>query len=377
MHSCWWFLVNHFEFLTIKMEAAAREEDVPIATTVISRPKRQRMCLRLCHRYRYDDPDIENLYDRYVFHLQHTSIQCLLVLLITLTISIAVLNFIFVSHASVENVSNFSLCIIFVILLIFIHTRFMTVAQLPLTGYLIAFLCLCLAVVSMPVNFMEQADWIFTAADGVWRMCYIMIAVYAFLPLRIAVAVLIGLLLPVAHTCVSVFFATSYQWLLWRQVGQPVISLPVITTNFTVIYKHAILSLSWFFCHINTYMSVCVVCYLHLILGKHGESTPEIYTQHLFFAASHILGIIFRVFVADRFLPASDVAGRLSFTLVITNICYWHAIHREHNLPAGEMIRNLVMVELHMNSPEKRSGYCALAYDSFKGNRNTISSTDL
>jgi hypothetical protein len=202
--------------------AADRKEDTmdamaaPIAT--ISRPKRQRVCLRLCHRYRFDDPEIEELYDRYVFDLQRTSLKCLLVLLIALCLSIAILDFIFVAMPTVENISHLAMAVVFLILLVFNATRFMTHSSIPIASYLLTFLCLCLAAVALLVNYMDKDGFQFTAVDGVWRLVYIIAAVYAFVPLRICVGILVGLALPSAHIALCVLTPVSYPWLLWRQV---------------------------------------------------------------------------------------------------------------------------------------------------------------
>ena len=56
-----------------------------------------------------------------------------------------------------------------------------------------------------------------------WRLCYIIIVIYAFVPLRIFVGIIVGLMLPTAHILVSIFVAKGYEWLLWRQVGDKVI----------------------------------------------------------------------------------------------------------------------------------------------------------
>ncbi|ELU09975.1 hypothetical protein CAPTEDRAFT_22108, partial [Capitella teleta] len=188
------------------------------------------------HRYRFDDSDIEDLYERYVFQLQRTSLQCLLVLLIALCVSVAVLDFIFVAYATVENISHLAMSVVFTILLIFIHTRFMTYSQIPIAGYLVAFLCLCLAAVALPVNYMDQDVWKFTAVDGVWRLCYLILATYAFLPLRICVGILVGLALPSAHTALCILNPVSYQVLLWRQLTANAIIF--IAVNIVGIYIH-------------------------------------------------------------------------------------------------------------------------------------------
>ena len=131
-----------------------------------------------------------------------------------------VLNFVFESGVTVKNICYVVLVILFVIVLLLLHTQYAAQSRVYMLGILVLILCLCLCITSLPVNVSNSKHKHYTPADGVWQTIVTVFIIYTLIPLRIYIATLSGLLICVAHTLVAVFLAESYQWLLWRQVSQ-------------------------------------------------------------------------------------------------------------------------------------------------------------
>ena len=176
---------------------------------------------RLTRRYDFPTSDLEIIYQKYIFKLRLSSVVALLLLVIVLTATLAVLNFLFVSGVTVENISHVAQCVLFILLFVYIHTRYMQEAHLVVVNLIILFLCVCFAVVALPVEFGDRpGTGHHTPADGVWQVTLVVFLVYALLPFKIYVALAAGLLLPTTHVLVSIFITPHEQWLLWRQVSK-------------------------------------------------------------------------------------------------------------------------------------------------------------
>jgi hypothetical protein len=183
--------------------------------TQSSKPKWKRMF----NRYRFDSLEVETLFKRYVFNLHKPNLISALVLYIILSATLAILNFVFVSHVTVENIFYLSQCAICIILLVYMHTKFMKESHVAPLSYMVVFLSLCVSVVSLPVTFENRPSVEFTPASGVWQTALVMYLVYSLVPLKIYVPVTLGLILPIIHILVSTFMANLHPWLLWREVS--------------------------------------------------------------------------------------------------------------------------------------------------------------
>ena len=159
------------------------------------------------------------LYRRYVFRVERTRLQCHLVALLVLSLSMAILNFVFVSRVAAENVTNLLICVIAVVLIVVINTKYNRPAHVTAIAYVIGVVCLAFVVLSLPVNFDRRPDLILTPADGLWRLVLLLLLAYLFLPLPSHVIVPAGLLIAIAHVIVSIFVANHFPDLLWRQVS--------------------------------------------------------------------------------------------------------------------------------------------------------------
>ena len=196
---------------------------------------------RVLQRYRFDNAELEGLYQRYIVELQIASIIALLALFLLLTAVLGALNFVFVGHVTVRNIYHISQSGITALILVYIHSRFMKESHmLPITC-IIWVLCISFCIVALPVKFGDRPQVKFTPAEGVWQVTLLIFLIYALLPLKIYVAMMTGILLPIAHVIVAIFFAKPHHhWLLWRQVRHLFISI----TGICIQYQCCELSMS-------------------------------------------------------------------------------------------------------------------------------------
>lgn len=175
---------------------------------------------RLLNRHEYSSSETEAIYRLHSYPAEFSSLRSLAILMIALCVSISAINFVSVSRVSMDNMSNLVLCLLFSVFLISLHTRYMSSRHLPTAGFVIVLLCLAFAAFSFPVDYQGNRKPP-PPAEGVWRLAYVIFVIYAFVPLRIYVALVIGFLLPLAHSLTSIFVATGNgsTMLLWRQVS--------------------------------------------------------------------------------------------------------------------------------------------------------------
>ncbi|KAK7499422.1 hypothetical protein BaRGS_00009397, partial [Batillaria attramentaria] len=192
-------------------------ENTPMLTKRIKPPKLQ----RLVSRYQFPCTELEDLYRRYVFKLQQSALTCLLALFAVLTLSLAVLNFAFAQYFTVLGLYMAVQWVAFSALLLFACTRFMEETHFPVVSYVVLVFLVCFAAFSLPLDFgmtvPDKPDPVRTPADGVWETALVVFMVYALMPLRTLVAVVLGVLLPLMHLAVSAFVANTFPSLLWRQ----------------------------------------------------------------------------------------------------------------------------------------------------------------
>jgi len=156
-------------------------------------------------------------------HLYSIKLKCKLFILFTIYL-ILFITFLFICHSFLSHSY-----------LYVTDSHFFLLFQVSLFA---VFLCLCFAVLSFPVEFhrssgsdsvgggppsdprhtLDGGGRVRVLADGVWRICYIVFSIYAFVPLRIYVALVIGTLLPIAHLLLSGLLANGLPALLWKQV---------------------------------------------------------------------------------------------------------------------------------------------------------------
>ncbi|XP_059084537.1 Ca(2+)/calmodulin-responsive adenylate cyclase-like isoform X2 [Tigriopus californicus] len=168
---------------------------------------------RIFNRHRFENNELEGLFQRYIFKLQHSSISSFVALFIVLTAVLAVLSFVLVQRPTLENMYNSIHCLIFVVIFIFLATKSMEDTYLNYVCYCILLFSLTFVIASLPVSFglSRQADYArqYVEADGVWQAVLVIFLVYAMLPMKTVVALVFGLTIPFIHLIVSAVFVQN------------------------------------------------------------------------------------------------------------------------------------------------------------------------
>ncbi|ESP00183.1 hypothetical protein LOTGIDRAFT_141290, partial [Lottia gigantea] len=190
-------------------------------TPMLKRAKKPKFC-RILSRYHFDCDELERLYNRYVYKLQQSSVVYMLALFIVLTLCLSILNFFFSKTLTVLGLYLSVQCVFFIIVFIFIHTKFMKESHFSLICYILLLFLIGFSIFSFPTDFgiilPDMPPVHYHPADGVWETVYVIFMIYSLMPLRTLIAAVIGILLPVAHLAVSAFLANYFPSLLWRQL---------------------------------------------------------------------------------------------------------------------------------------------------------------
>ncbi|CAM1307563.1 ADCY1 (predicted) [Pycnogonum litorale] len=171
---------------------------------------------RIFNRKRFENDELEYLYERYNFKLQHSSIVCALALFIVLTVVLATLHFYYLQRPEVENVCHVIMCVIFLAMFIYVNTKYMDDHHMLVICYAILVFCILFCVVALPVSLggIERKS----AVDGVWQIVFVIFVTYTLLPIKIYLTATIGVCLPLVHILLSFFVVTEFPYVLWQQV---------------------------------------------------------------------------------------------------------------------------------------------------------------
>jgi adenylate cyclase 1 len=177
---------------------------------------------RLLNRHRFENDELERLFQRYIFKLQHASISSVVALFIVLTAVLAALSLGLAGAASPENVLHAVQCLAFVVLFVVLATKSMELSYLNYVCYVIVAFAMAFAAVSMPVPGLSASQRV-EPVDGVWQVVFVVFLLYAMLPLSAKMALALGVSLPVAHTTVAVAATVASDeqdplGLKWQQV---------------------------------------------------------------------------------------------------------------------------------------------------------------
>lgn len=82
-----------------------------------------RILQRILNPHRFENDELEQLYQRYICKLQHSSVAAVVALFVLLTIMLAALGLVYEKGATAQNVYHAAHCVLFVVLLGFLHTR--------------------------------------------------------------------------------------------------------------------------------------------------------------------------------------------------------------------------------------------------------------
>lgn len=78
---------------------------------------------RLLNRHRFENDELEGLFQRYIFKLQHSSISSFVALFIVLTAVLAAISFVLEQTPTLTNMYNSVHCLFFVVIFVFLATK--------------------------------------------------------------------------------------------------------------------------------------------------------------------------------------------------------------------------------------------------------------
>ncbi|KAK7870562.1 hypothetical protein R5R35_009074 [Gryllus longicercus] len=199
---------------------------------------------RLLNRHRFENDELEALYQRYIFKLQHGSVASAVGLFVLLTGVLANLSLAHAHAPTPQNVYHCVHCVLFALLLAFLNTRLMQDAYLLWVCYAVLFFCATFCAVALPLGPADaaaaaagagpgaagaggagagaggslRAESRRVAAEGAWHVVFVVFLAYALMPLRAWVAAAFGLSLGAAHLLAAGALARDFPHLTWRQL---------------------------------------------------------------------------------------------------------------------------------------------------------------
>lgn len=179
---------------------------------------------RLLNRHRFENDELESLYQRYIFKLQHSSVASVVGLFVLLTALLANLSFAYAQAPTAQNVYHAVHCLLFALLLAFLNTKLMQDAYLLWVCYAILFFCATFCALSLPLGDVSVDDGLRVETrrvivEGTWQVVFVVFLAYAMMPLKTWVAAVFGFALPIVHVAVSAVFGKEFPHLTWQQVS--------------------------------------------------------------------------------------------------------------------------------------------------------------
>ncbi|XP_060529634.1 Ca(2+)/calmodulin-responsive adenylate cyclase-like isoform X1 [Cylas formicarius] len=193
-----------------------------------------RVLARAFNPHRFENDELEQLYQRYICKLQHSSVAAVVALFVVLTFLLANLSLVYSQAATTQNVYHTAHCILFALLLGFLHTRFMQDAYLLWVCYVVLFFLATFCALALPLY--PASSHTRVAAEGTWQVVFVLFLAYAMMPLKSWIAAVFGLLLCAAHLSVATIFATDFPHLKWQQFSANVVVFVCI--NAVGIFMH-------------------------------------------------------------------------------------------------------------------------------------------
>jgi len=223
-------------------------------------------------RHRFENDELERLFQRYVFKLQLGSVSGFVALFVALTAALAALSFALTPvdrQPTLDGAYAAAHCLVFVALFVFLAARSgVEDAHLGYVCYAILFMSTAFVVVHLPVSFVpdysEQNVNInnvsetttpsplppavvspprgFAEADGVWQIMLVIFLVYGMLPLKTALAFAVGVILPAIHLAVSAAFTEDRVGWKWEQLTANLLLFSAV--NLVGIFVHNLLEQS-------------------------------------------------------------------------------------------------------------------------------------
>jgi len=221
---------------------------------------------RLFNRRRFENSELEKLYQRYIFKLQQSSIISVLALFVLLTATLAGLQFYYEQTITIIGLYCLLQCIAFIGL--FLLSFKMQDSQLLALCYVILLFCVLFCLIFAPVNLKLGANhssdtlsndstassynnhnnnnhninhnnnhyhnnnrigswFVFSwwninhrPAEGVWQIVFVTFLTYTMLPIKTRISLFIGILLSSAHIAITITNrgVGAYQYMAFQQV---------------------------------------------------------------------------------------------------------------------------------------------------------------
>ena len=176
---------------------------------------------KLLNPGRFSTPELEALFQAYACKLQTVSVVLALGLLAILTggLSIIILSW---WGAPTPVVVYYALsCTVFAGIIAYIYSQWMKDHQLMYICYIILGFSVGFCIISLPMYLGTASGFgVANPADGVWHILFVVFIIYTLLPLRLWVAFLVGIFLPVVHMTVTALLVKDFLSLRLHQVSQ-------------------------------------------------------------------------------------------------------------------------------------------------------------
>ncbi|XP_077515230.1 adenylate cyclase type 1-like isoform X2 [Amblyomma americanum] len=165
---------------------------------------------RLLRGRRFENADLEQLYQRYTFKLQQSSIASVLGLLVTLNVTLASVDLAYRGGSpSLLGLLHLVHGLLFLAAFSFMALRRLEDAALLALCHGALALASTFSLLAMPWS-VGAAFWQLRAgapADGLWELLFVLFLAYTMLPVRTRVALLLGAALCAVHTLCALFCA--------------------------------------------------------------------------------------------------------------------------------------------------------------------------
>uniref|UniRef100_A0A0P4WG14 Adenylate cyclase N-terminal domain-containing protein n=1 Tax=Scylla olivacea TaxID=85551 RepID=A0A0P4WG14_SCYOL len=185
-------------------------------------PHRKVAFSRLCHKHRFENDELEELYRRYTLKLQQASVAAASALMLLLCLLLAALHVAYAQAAAPTPITLLVLSLVLAALLVLLNSRVMRHSYLMPTCYLLLVLGAVLVALALPL----PAGWSWigwqvyaTAGQGVWQAAFIAFLVYALTPVSTPIALAYGVVLPSCQVALAATLATPFAPLHWQQVS--------------------------------------------------------------------------------------------------------------------------------------------------------------
>ncbi|XP_065083332.1 Ca(2+)/calmodulin-responsive adenylate cyclase isoform X2 [Ochlerotatus camptorhynchus] len=178
------------------------------------------------NKLRFENNELECLYQRYTLKLQRFSVTGVVALVVVLCGVMAGLSLGYNRAPTLHNVFNSFLCLLSAVVLVLLQFRFLRDSHLPYLCYGILFFTAAFCFISMPtVGIVFPVDTREVMAEGVWQIVFVVFLAYAMMPLQIWEAVLFGIILPSIHVGLTGYniYNENFQYLAYQQLAANIV----------------------------------------------------------------------------------------------------------------------------------------------------------